>query len=223
MRGRPKSVPRRKPSKLIVTQPGATKLKRDRVEGRETKVRDVKIASLERALLDARKRLDLMTRLAYVDSLSGLGNRRAFEDEMRRTQDRAARYGLPAAVAIFDIDAFKAINDLHGHEAGDVVIVAIGSCLRSQIRASDFVARIGGDEFAVILNNIDFEDALQRARAMKDSIAELDVVLNGLTLTVSTSVGVSAVHSSRPTDPLKEADLAMYRQKKAAKSIFTFA
>jgi diguanylate cyclase (GGDEF)-like protein len=221
MRLRTGPVSWRKPIKIAI--PRQKKPKLDGTQVRGAGAGKLKIASLERALQDAERRLGTMTRLAYVDSLSGLGNRRAFEDEMRRTQDRAARYGFPAAVAIFDVDAFKAINDVHGHEAGDVVIVAIGSSLRSQIRASDFVARIGGDEFAVILNNIEFEDALSRIEAMRASVAALDVVLNGAHLSVSTSVGVSAIHSSRPTDPLREADQAMYRQKKAAKSIFTFA
>lgn len=180
-----------------------------------------RIAQLERELREARNRLAEMTRLAYVDSLSGLGNRRAFDEEMLRTIDRARRYQMPATVAVFDIDRFKEVNDLHGHDAGDAVIVAIAQCLRSQIRASDFVARIGGDEFAVILSNIAFEDACQRVELLREAVGCIEYKLHGEILRLSVSVGTSVVETQAGHQPLREADKAMYRQKRAARTIYS--
>ncbi|AMJ61644.1 GGDEF domain-containing protein [Bosea sp. PAMC 26642] len=179
-----------------------------------------RIAQLERELRDAHRRLAEMTRLAYVDSLSGLGNRRAFDDEMLRTVDRARRYQMPAVVALFDIDRFKEVNDLYGHDAGDAMIVAIGQCLRSQIRASDFVARIGGDEFAVILSNIAFEDACQRVELLSEAVCAIEYKLGGEMLQISVSVGTSAVEADPSHQPLRAADQAMYRRKRAARTIY---
>ncbi|GAU85824.1 GGDEF domain-containing protein [Bosea sp. BIWAKO-01] len=179
-----------------------------------------RILQLELELREARQRLDEMTRLAHIDALSGLANRRAFDDEMRRTVDRAARYGTAAAVAIFDIDRFKAINDLYGHGVGDGVIVAVAQCLRSQVRASDFVARTGGDEFAIILANIDLEGARLRAERLREAVGRLEYRLGDVVIPVPVSVGVSAIEPNKGQCALHEADQAMYRQKRASRTIY---
>ena len=180
-----------------------------------------RVLRLELELQEAKKRLDDMTRLAYLDEMSGLANRRAFDDELRRTIDRATRYAMPAAVAIFDIDRFKAINDLYGHRAGDAVIVAVAQCLRTHVRASDFIARTGGDEFAVILSNIDLEDARQKVEALREAFRRIEYNFATEPVQVSVSVGVSAIEAGFGQCPLHEADLAMYRQKRASRTIYT--
>lgn len=183
--------------------------------------RPSRISRLEMELLQAKKQLRDMQRLAYLDEMSGLANRRAFDDEFRRTIDRATRYAMPAVVAIFDIDQFKAINDRYGHRAGDAVIVAVAQCLRTHVRASDFVARTGGDEFAVILSNIDFEDAGQKVVALREALSRIECQFAGEPIQVSVSAGLSAIDTGFGRCPLHEADLAMYRQKIASRTIYT--
>lgn len=162
-----------------------------------------------------------MTRLAYLDELSGLANRRAFDDELRRTMDRATRYGMPAVVAIFDIDRFKVINDVFGHRAGDAVIAAVSNCLRTHVRASDFAARTGGDEFALILSNIDIEDGSQKIESLRRELGRLEYQFGTNSIQISVSVGISAIESGFGGCAMHEADLAMYRQKRASRTIYT--
>jgi diguanylate cyclase len=183
--------------------------------------RPSRLLRLERELQEARRRLDDMTRLAYLDEMSGLANRRAFDDELRRTIDRATRYAMPAVVAIIDLDRFKAINDLYGHRAGDAVIVAVAQCLRTHVRASDFVARTGGDEFGLILSNIGLDDAGQKIEMLRAELGRIEYSFGAEPVHVSVSVGISAIEAGFGRCPVHEADLAMYRQKRASRTIYT--
>jgi diguanylate cyclase (GGDEF)-like protein len=209
---KPQRAPRR---------PGAKRIKFAVPPGLTGQPRPSRLLRLEQELQEAKARLDAMTRLAYLDEMSGLANRRAFDDELRRTIDRATRYAMPAVVAIFDIDQFKAINDRYGHRAGDAVIVAVAQCLRTHVRASDFVARTGGDEFAVILSNIDLEDAGQKVEALRQAFGRIEYHFAAEPVHVSVSAGLSAIEAGFGQCPLHEADLAMYRQKRASRTIYT--
>ena len=115
------------------------------------------------------QRTEQLERLASTDPLTGLHNRRGLEEELAREEARARRYGIPAAVALLDVNRLKTINDDHGHPAGDAVLQAVATALRHTARAADVVARVGGDEFAVLLlgaGNAGAALFLERVRAL---------------------------------------------------------
>lgn len=101
-------------------------------------------ARLERELRLAKERIATLSRLAYLDELCGVPNRRAFDDELVRTRERIARHGGQGALVLLDVDRLKAVNDTHGHATGDAVLSAIAQTIATSLRASDFAARMGG-------------------------------------------------------------------------------
>ena len=113
------------------------------------------VERLERELAAARSQMAALEARADVDPLTDVLNRRGFERELKRSLAYVKRYGPSAALLYLDLDGFKAVNDRHGHAAGDAVLKAVAMVLSRHVRASDVVARLGGDEFAVLLWNID--------------------------------------------------------------------
>ncbi|MBA3261805.1 MAG: PAS domain S-box protein [Thermoleophilaceae bacterium] len=161
--------------------------------------------------------------LADHDSLTGLFNRRRFEEELTRELAGAERYESRLAVLAIDLDDFKYINDSLGHSIGDELIARVGRGLRERLRRSDVLARLGGDEFAVILPRIDEATALELAEGLLEAVAEVDLVgLGGRGGgKVSASVGVAMFDAaSRLTaeELLVEADIAMYDAKEAGRA-----
>ncbi|MEC5205625.1 diguanylate cyclase (GGDEF)-like protein [Vogesella perlucida] len=154
-----------------------------------------------------------LTELAHRDSLTGLANRRYLELKLDTlAKDNTARL---CALLFLDLDRFKAINDVHGHVIGDRVLSTMAARLRGVVRTSDLLIRVGGDEFAVLLENTNESGA--RAVASK-IIAALGVEVEGLSQpnSVSASVGITLFHSGSvmPRDILNQADSAMYRAKR---------
>lgn len=150
---------------------------------------------------------------ARTDWLTGLPNRRAFEEQFARESARADRSLRPLAVLTADVDRFKEINDRFGHAAGDAALVAVATGLRDALRAADTPARLGGDEFAALLPDTDAAGAQAVAQRLRDTIsAEDDDIWRRLSL----SVGV-AIHS--PAEPLEQvmrsADESLYAAKRA--------
>jgi diguanylate cyclase (GGDEF)-like protein len=164
--------------------------------------------------------------LARQDSLTGLANRRRFEEELRallRQRRDAPRKRL--ALLFMDLDGFKAINDSHGHGAGDELLRRIGGRLQGLVRHSDLVARIGGDEFGVLLPEAQDESSiLQLAERLLESVRE-PVRLAGVNCVVSASIGVAVFpdHALDAERLLKAADTAMYAVKHSGKSGVRFA
>jgi diguanylate cyclase (GGDEF)-like protein len=109
---------------------------------------------------------------ARTDRLTGLANRRALEDDHRREAARAARTGEPLALVLIDLNRFKEINDLYGHAAGDAALVAVGRCMQRVLRGTDVAARVGGDEFALLLPNTDADAATAIALRLAELAAE---------------------------------------------------
>lgn len=154
-------------------------------------------------------------RLATTDHLTGLLNGARFKEELERAVVLARRHGTSGAVLFIDLDRFKEVNDTHGHEAGDRILLGVAEILRDSVRSTDIVARRGGDEFSIIMHNIDVESAAQKVQRMIERIKAFGIDYNGTRLTVTMSVGmVQYPQEEKGADHLiMSADLAMYRAK----------
>jgi diguanylate cyclase (GGDEF)-like protein len=151
-----------------------------------------------------------------IDPLTELLNRRGFERELKRSIAYLKRYGTSAALLFFDLDGFKTVNDRHGHAAGDAVLRAIAATLVRNLRASDVVARFGGDEFVALLWNLSGPAAVAKAAALEQAVSSAAVEWGPSTLAVGVSTGVALIGAlDQPVELLARADEAMYAQKRA--------
>jgi diguanylate cyclase (GGDEF)-like protein len=174
------------------------------------------VERLERELAAARAQMAELAARADIDPLTDVLNRRGFERELRRSLAYVRRYGVSAALLYVDLDGFKAINDRHGHAAGDAVLQAVAMVLTRHVRASDLVARLGGDEFGVLLWNLSEANAQSKARALEDAIARTTAAQAGVTLSVGVSIGAAPLLPlDQAGDVLERADRAMYARKAA--------
>ncbi len=170
----------------------------------------------------AENRLEL-ERLSRVDALTGLANRRQFDERFALALKRLQRRATPLVLMCLDIDHFKAINDGHGHAAGDAVLEAFGKRLCDSVRDTDLVARLGGDEFVVLLEDASAEAAETVARKVVAAMAD-PIDVGGTSITVTTSIGVAVAHA--PTDAkvlMAEADALLYEAKKAGRNRYRVA
>lgn len=179
---------------------------------------EVQIASLieenERlhaALLEMRARIATLEQLADTDTLTPLPNRRAFMRRLEAVVQYAARHDTPAAVLYIDLDGLKRINDDHGHHAGDVVLLHLARLLTDSLRATDMVARIGGDEFGLILDHLNEADAAAKAKALSDYVSAQQVEVGAATIAIRVTIGLAMVRPGESVAGLIErADAAMY-------------
>lgn len=162
----------------------------------------------------------MLKEMAYHDGLTGLPNRRLFDDCLRQAMARARRQPRLIAVLFLDLDGFKDVNDAFGHGAGDLLLNLVGKRLKGCVRQTDTVARLGGDEFAVILDGVDHaRGAVVVARKILAAVARPYCVDNHESI-ITASIGISFY----PTDGadvetlIHQADLAMYHAKGQAKS-----
>jgi diguanylate cyclase (GGDEF)-like protein len=152
---------------------------------------------------------------ANTDALTGILNRRAFMERLEPERRRASRGHTPLSLVIIDFDLFKQINDQHGHPAGDAVLQQVTRTIAERLRISDLFARIGGEEFAIVLPDTNQQDALRLANTLRQSVAETPIQLpDHPPLQVSISLGVAAWH---PEEEVRQwfaaADEALYRAK----------
>jgi diguanylate cyclase (GGDEF)-like protein len=185
-------------------------------------VSDVALAALERlaAERDAlAEKLAVAEDLADRDTLTPTYNRRAFIRELHRTMSEVERYKTPAAVLYVDLDGFKALNDSHGHAAGDAVLKHVGKMLVESVRESDAVGRLGGDEFGVILNRANAEEARAKALALSAQLNSSAIIYAGQAHRIAISIGVHAVAIAEdPEVAIARADEAMYAEKFARRN-----
>ena len=175
------------------------------------------VQDLRNALTQAQKRIAFLEDLADRDPLAPVLNRRAFVRELARMISFAERYGAPGSVLYFDIDGMKAINDRHGHGAGDLVVKHAAETLLGRLRGSDLVGRLGGDEFGVILTQAGKDAALAKARSLAQAIEAAPVTWHGAALDIRVSYGVyTFAGGERVEDALERADQAMYAHKRRA-------
>jgi diguanylate cyclase (GGDEF)-like protein len=165
-----------------------------------------------RALARVRQ-LDRLKELAAVDDLTGLYNARHLHNTVERELSRLARTGHPLSLVFLDLDAFKRVNDRHGHLLGSRALVEVGALLRACVRLTDTAVRYGGDEFVVVLPNTSQRDATGVARRIQERVAaETFLTGHGVEVRLTVSVGVATL--KRPTfsaaDLIRNADEAMY-------------
>ncbi len=172
------------------------------------------VRRLEAELEDTRRRLAEAEQLADHDALAPVLNRRAFMRELQRTVAYCERYGGEASLVFLDLDGFKAVNDTFGHAAGDEALKRTAAALSQNIRESDVLGRLGGDEFGVILVQAGEKAARVKAKALATAIGAAEVEVGGTTVALAASVGVRAYEKGiSAAQMMAEADAAMFINK----------
>lgn len=161
--------------------------------------------------------IDALADLSNRDPLTGLSNRRNFEMQLTREIDRVARSGEAALLLVLDIDHFKKVNDTHGHAAGDLVIKAVADAVAQAVRPMDTVARVGGEEFAVVLPNCSASFGPTVAERIRANVAATQIQISpGQTLQITISLGGAFAPQWVRSSPLlwmERADRQLYRAK----------
>jgi diguanylate cyclase (GGDEF)-like protein len=184
-------------------------------------------ANLHRVIRYAieRKRTELeLVRLAQFDQLTGLPNRTLLRERVNHALARAMRSGSGVATLILDMDRFKEINDMLGHEVGDKLLIKAAKRIRANVRDQDTVARLGGDEFAVVLEGVsEAKEVLPVIERIVDSLREVTTV-DGHEVNTSTSIGIAMYpeNGSNLSELLRAADLAMYQAKSSGRACYQF-
>lgn len=173
------------------------------------------------ALTRLKEHIDRLTFLQGQDPLTGLVNRRGFDSTMTMEVERSTRFKTPLTLCIMDLDNFKAVNDTYGHPCGDEVLQAVASILLSEMRMIDTAARIGGEEFALLLPGTGLARAQKLLQRIQSIIKSTEISCGPDKLAVTMSMGVASYRGKLPPDPdklLVEADKALYRAKRAGKN-----
>ncbi|KPQ20245.1 GGDEF domain-containing protein [Halomonas sp. HL-93] len=168
---------------------------------------------LEERLQHANQRLHY---LAHHDELTGLLNRRAGLQRLEQELSRSSRYRNPLSVAMFDLDNFKAINDSYGHSVGDDILQAVTAKVNEILRETDVLIRLGGEEFLVIMPEVDADDAQQAMERVRSAVAQTS--FTQLALAVTLSAGVAGYVEASTTRLLDHADKAMYQAKQSGRN-----
>ncbi len=183
---------------------------------------EVQIGTVLQQLAD----FERLAELSRTDELTGLLNRRAFTDDITSAMARARRVSQPAALLYVDLDNFKLLNDMHGHDAGDNALREVAAVLTRAVRPYDIAARIGGDEFALWLEDIEPAAAARRARRLLGDLRRWAMLQPGTSRPLGASIGV-AVFDPKAEEPaaafIDRADRAMYRAKQAGRNRISIA
>ena len=166
------------------------------------------------ALLDVAQALRREQLAAVTDSLTGLLNRRGFDERLREEISRAQRTGVPLSIVLLDCDDLKRINDVHGHEHGDAALQALARALRDGKRISDVAGRLGGDEFGLILPDADGASAAAAAERLRNALRSLD---DDRLPTASFGIATCPEDGTSNASLMRAADRALYRAKHAGK------
>lgn len=166
--------------------------------------------------IEQRKQLEReLKHQAITDPLTGLFNRRHFDELYERERERARRHGTPLTLVMVDLDFFKEVNDRYGHECGDIVLRDVAQFLRDGLRQPDLVGRLGGEEFVLLLPETDTEEARVMIERLRSRLAERVMVVAGESVSVTATFALAAVHPERDSlnDALRVVDLALYQGK----------
>ena len=175
------------------------------------------IARLRDEVARLQGRVDQLDQMAHQDVLIGLPNRRGFMRQLGQLIARINRYDDLAAMLFIDVDGLKLINDSCGHQAGDEALMFVAELLVRGVRSSDYVARIGGDEFGILLEHADESVAAETASRLVSQIAGCEFCYEGSCLPLSVAIGFSLIAKGDSSEEvIQRADLAMYAEKAAA-------
>ena len=164
-------------------------------------------------------RSETLEQAALTDSLTGMQNRRYFDDALREYLEEFRRISKPVGLMILDLDHFKEVNDTHGHDVGDEVLRAVASCLKDMTRYHDVVARLGGEEFAVVAPNMDNDLLMKLAERIRKAIAAMAIVSGNVRLKITTSVGLAVWDGREGADEFyRRADSLLYQAKRLGRN-----
>lgn len=177
-------------------------------------------STIARDITDRKRMEEQLAYHASHDSLTGLPNRRYFQEELCREIVRANREGSSGALLVIDLDSFKEVNDSFGHRVGDTVLVEMASLLRAQVGEKGVLARLGGDEFAVVLARTGCDEALELAARILDAANSHVVELGGVRIGVTLSVGIALFpqHGANEEELMVHADAALYSAKESGRN-----
>jgi diguanylate cyclase (GGDEF)-like protein len=173
------------------------------------------------ALVSLKEHIERLTILQGQDALTGLVNRRGFDQSMAMEVERSSRFKTPLTLCIMDLDNFKAVNDTYGHPCGDTVIKTMASILLNEMRMIDTAARIGGEEFAVLLPGTGLTRAMVLLHRIQAMVRDTQILCEEAKLRMTMSMGVASYRGKLTPDPAKlmaEADKALYKAKRAGKN-----
>jgi diguanylate cyclase (GGDEF)-like protein len=177
------------------------------------------VETLKRELTNAHSRIAHLEKLVDEDPLVPIANRRAFVRELTRMMAFAQRYGVPASIIYFDVNNLKQINDAHGHAAGDAVLLHLSQLLIENVRTTDMVGRLGGDEMGVLLVQTDQAVADRKAIELSDLIESRPTIWQGQAIHTSVAYGAYAfAGDASASEIIDRADRAMYRAKSKKKN-----
>jgi diguanylate cyclase (GGDEF)-like protein len=188
----------------------------NRMVVRLRKARD-QIESTNQAL---REKNEELHRLSITDGLTGLHNRKHMNDTVENEVQRADRHHHPLSILMIDIDLFKTFNDAKGHQAGDEVIRSVARLIKESVRSTDYAARYGGEEFLALLPYSGLDIASRSAERIRKRIEEAQVGVNANDVSITVSIGVAAFpeNGNDAESVIREADLALYRAKRAGRN-----
>lgn len=175
------------------------------------------LIGVARDIVERKKTEEIIRKMAFYDALTGMPNRRLLEDRLHQVLSAAKRQSTCVSVLFIDLDRFKAVNDDHGHKTGDWLLIQVAERMQAVLRESDTAARVGGDEFVVLLpDSATMEAALTVGHKIRAQMEQPFVAPGGIVLSISCSVGVAMFpeHADNPRDLLHFGDEAMYHAKK---------
>ncbi len=156
---------------------------------------------------------------ALTDGLTGMQNRRYFDDALREYLEEFSKIDKPIGLMILDLDHFKGVNDTHGHDVGDEVLRSVANCLKDFTRYHDVVARLGGEEFAIVVPNMSEDHLMKFAERIRKAIAALVITSGNVRLKVTTSVGLAVWDRNEDPDGFyRRADKMLYRAKQLGRN-----
>jgi len=179
---------------------------------------DTRVQERTRALEEANR---LLESLSTTDALTGINNRRNFDQELSREIKRCLRYDSPLSLIMLDIDLFKAVNDTYGHLFGDEVLKTIGQILKTSLRSHDICARYGGEEFVILLPETTAQEAFVAAEKIRQKIAQTTVTFEQTASRVTISSGIAQFsNTTMPEDKklVEAADKALYEAKRSGRN-----
>ena len=178
------------------------------------------LAGVARAFLEKVWEIEDVSQRARTDALTGLANRREFDEQLRRVLAETDRFGGTSSLIVVDIDLFKNVNDMYGHEAGDAVLRQVGKILGDGVRAVDICARYGGDEMAILLPQTPISGAVELAERLRTTIADRAVQFEGTSIRVTASFGIAGYPETVPHGDwlFPAADKALYQGKEGGRN-----